>query len=218
MQSKTLDQLNSNIRCAEQAAMRDAGSVTLLAVSKNRSAEKIRDLYHAGQTRFGENYLQEALEKMHALKDLPIEWHFIGNIQSNKTKLIAEHFSWVQSVSRLSIAKRLNNQRPLHLPPLNICIEVNIDHEKTKSGVPVPEVFALATKITKLNHITLRGLMIIPEKNHADAFQKTFLLQQELNTRGFKLDTLSMGMSSDFEEAIRYGSTMVRIGTALFEE
>ena len=197
-------------------AINTAGGATLVAASKQQSADKIRALFLEGQTAFGENYLQEALEKMQRLRDCDIEWHFIGSIQSNKTKLIAENFSWVQSVDRFVIAKRLSDQRPPHLPPLNICIEVNIDHEQTKSGVAPDAVAELATQILSLKNLVLRGLMIIPEKNHNDAFQKAFLLYQQLIQHEFKLDTLSMGMSDDFEAAIKAGSTMVRIGTAIF--
>jgi len=194
-----------------------SSSITLIAVSKTRSANQIRELFNAGQKAFGENYLQEALEKQRLLQDCDITWHFIGTIQSNKTKLIAENFSWVQSVNRASIAKRLNDQRPANLPPLNICIEVNIDEEKTKSGVMPNDVAALAKEISSLKNITLRGLMIIPTKNNTTGFQKAAALQQQLIQQGFRLDTLSMGMSTDFIDAIEAGSTMVRIGTALFK-
>ena len=191
-------------------------NVTLIAVSKKQSAEKIRDAFNSGQKQFGENYLQEALDKQKQLTDLNIEWHFIGTIQSNKTKLIAQYFDWVQSVDRLIIAKRLNDQRPAHLPPINICIEININEEKTKSGVLPKDVFELAKNISELKQIKLRGLMIIPEKNNLGAFRKAALLQKQLIQAGFLLDTLSMGMSADFEEAILAGSTMVRVGTAIF--
>lgn len=191
-------------------------NVTLIAVSKKQSAEKIRDAFNSGQKQFGENYLQEALDKQKQLTDLNIEWHFIGTIQSNKTKLIAQYFDWVQSVDRLIIAKRLNDQRPAHLPPINICIEININEEKTKSGVLPKDVFELAKNISELKQIKLRGLMIIPEKNNLGAFRKAALLQEQLIQAGFLLDTLSMGMSADFEEAILAGSTMVRVGTAIF--
>ncbi|MCX7120427.1 MAG: YggS family pyridoxal phosphate-dependent enzyme [Gammaproteobacteria bacterium] len=194
------------------------GVVTLVAVSKKQSAEKIRDAFNAGQKKFGENYLQEALEKQRLLSGLAIEWHFIGTIQSNKTKLIAENFDWVHSVNRMSIAKRLNDQRPTHLKPLNICIEVNIDQSSTKSGILPDAVFALALEIKKLPQLNLRGLMVIPEKNNIAAFQKTAALQEQLMLDGVALDTLSMGMSDDFEDAIAAGSNMLRIGTALFGE
>ena len=191
-------------------------NITLIAVSKKQSAEKIREAFNAGQKQFGENYLQEALDKQKQLADLDIEWHFIGTIQANKTKLIAQHFSWVQSVDRLVIAKRLNDQRPAHLPLLNVCIEININAEKTKSGVLPKDIFELAEQITKLKRLKLRGLMIIPEKTDLDVFRKAAVLQKQMNQTGFELDTLSMGMSADFEKAIVAGSTMVRIGTAIF--
>lgn len=206
----------SRIRDATVAAKRDPDAVMLLAVSKNQSVAKIRDLYQAGQKKFAENYVKEAIEKQKQLSDLDIEWHFIGNIQSNKTTLIANHFDWVQSVARADIAERLNRARDPHKPPLNICIEVNIDDEATKSGVKSSDVFWLAEKIKVLSHLRLRGLMVIPQKNHLAAFQKTAALQQELIRAGFLLDTLSMGMSADFESAIAAGSTMVRMGTAIF--
>lgn len=207
------------IHQAEEKYHRQPGDVCLLAVSKKHSAENIRDAFLAGQKKFAENYLQEALQKQRQLQDLEIEWHFIGTIQSNKTKLIAENFDWVHSVNRLSIAERLNKQRPAHLNPLNICIEVNIDEEPTKSGVLPKDIVALAKQITALNHLKLRGLMVIPEKNNSEiAFQKTANLQQQLIHHGFSLDTLSMGMSNDFETAIEAGSTIVRIGTAIFGE
>lgn len=217
MTTTALHQILARIRAAAQAAHRDADSVTLLAVSKNQSLEKIRNAFAAGQMRFAENYVQEAMEKQGALRDLSIEWHFIGNIQSNKIKLIATHFDWVHSVNCFDIAQRLNNARDATCP-LNICIEVNIDNEETKSGVSSQDVFLLAEKIKSLPNLALRGLMVIPQKNHVDAFEKTAALQQELIRSGFLLDTLSMGMSADFEAAIAAGSTMVRIGTAIFGE
>lgn len=208
--------LNQQIRAAEIKYHRTPGSVSLLAVSKKQSAEKIREAFHAGQKSFGENYLQEALEKQNALRDLNIEWHFIGTIQSNKAKLIAKNFDWVHSVSRLSVAKKLNDYRPAHLKPLNICIEINIDDETTKSGATAESIFELCQNIAGLKQLKLRGLMIIPQKLSVDAFQKTAALHKVLIARGFLLDTLSMGMSADFEDAIAAGSTIVRIGTAIF--
>lgn len=213
----TLHDIQSRICIAEKKHHRTPNSVTLLAVSKNQSIEKIHNVFDLGQTRFAENYVQEAIEKQNALSDLAIEWHFIGTIQSNKTKLIATHFDWVHSVNRFDIAQRLNNARD-EKNPLNICIEVNIDDETTKSGVSSQDVFSLAEKIKSLPNLRLRGLMVIPQKNHVDAFKKTAALQQELIRSGFLLDTLSMGMSADFEAAIAAGSTMVRIGTAIFGE
>lgn len=207
------------IHQAEEKYHRQSGDVSLLAVSKKHSAENIREAFLAGQKKFAENYLQEALQKQQELHDLPIEWHFIGTIQSNKTKLIAEHFDWVHSINRIDIAKRLNNQRPTHLNPLNICIEVNIDEEPSKSGVLPDDLVPLAQNLIALKHLNLRGLMIIPEKNNSMlAFQKTAMLQQQLIHSGFSLDALSMGMSNDFDAAIAAGSTIVRIGTAIFGE
>ena len=215
----SLHTILQRIHQAEEKYHRQPGDVSLLAVSKKQSIEKIRDAFLAGQKKFAENYLQEALQKQQELRDLTIEWHFIGTIQSNKTKSIAAHFDWVHSVNRLVIAERLNQQRPAHLNPLNICIEINIDEEESKSGVRPTDVAALAKNIMALKRLTLRGLMVIPEKNNSLlAFQKTAALQQQLIHDGFPLDTLSMGMSNDFEVAIAAGSTIVRIGTAIFGE
>ena len=174
-----------------------------------------------GQLVYGENYLQEALQKIEALKDLAIEWHFIGPIQSNKTKPIAENFSWVHSVDRFKIAQRLNDQRPPPLPPLNICIQVNVSGEESKSGCTLDELDALASKIALLPNIRLRGLMAIPlSSDNFDEQRKPFArlrgAMERLNREGYKLDTLSMGMSADLNAAIAEGATMVRIGTALF--
>lgn len=204
--------------CAKQYG-RDPASVSLLAVTKNQSLEAVRAAYAAGQRLFGENYLQEALPKIAALPDC--EWHFIGPIQSNKTRKIAEHFSWVQSVASLSIAKRLNEQRPFNLPPLNICIEVNLNAEASKSGVSELDVLPLAEACLALPRLHLRGLMAIPENtddlNMARRnFHQLAELQNQLISKGIPLDTLSMGMSHDFEAAIAEGSTMVRIGQAIF--
>jgi pyridoxal phosphate enzyme (YggS family) len=190
-------------------------------VSKTFPAEAVREAYLAGQTAFGENYLQEALDKIHALNDLPLEWHFIGPIQSNKTRPIAENFAWVHSVDRLKLAERLSAQRPAHLPDLNVCIQVNVSGEETKSGVAPEEVEQLAREIVRLPCLKLRGLMTIPspepdaERQRRPFTQMRDLLRQ-LNSRGMTLDTLSMGMSHDFPAAIREGATMVRIGTAIF--
>ncbi|EKD77564.1 MAG: hypothetical protein ACD_42C00290G0002 [uncultured bacterium] len=211
--------VSERIRLAEKKYHRVPQSVVLLAVSKKQPVEKMRELYLAGQKRFAENYAQEALKKMPLLTDLDIEWHFIGSIQSNKTKLIAVNFEWVHSINHLEIAERLNAQRPAQLPSLNICIEVNIDYEKTKSGVLPEKVKSFAKELLHYKNLRLRGLMVIPAKNNSPAaFEKTAQLQKELITTGFELDTLSMGMSADFELAIAAGSTMVRIGTAIFGE
>jgi len=222
-----LHNIISKIREYEATYQRSPHAVSLLASSKGQSVDKMRATYLQGQRAFGENYVQEALEKMQALSDCEIEWHFIGAIQSNKTKKIAEHFSVVQSVSSEKIAQRLNDQRPLSMPPLNICIEVNIDHETTKQGVFQDELFALLKYCCELSHLTLRGLMCIPAIQHdfnsqCAAFHAMAELwrasKQYLGDQAKQFDTLSMGMSADFEAAIKEGSTMVRIGTALFGE
>lgn len=193
--------------------------ITLLAVSKQQPITAILELYEQGQRAFGENYLQEALGKMEALKAIDIEWHFIGHVQRNKTKKIAEHFSWVQSVDSELIATRLNDARPTHLPPLNICLEVNIDNEPNKSGVALEAVLPLAQHCLTLPNLRLRGLMAIPKANTdpLPAFQTLRKTFDTLNTLGFSLDTLSMGMSADYTLAIQAGSTMVRLGNALFK-
>lgn len=211
-------QVSSRIHAAALAAKRDADSVQLLAVSKTKPAEALREAYAAGLRDFGENYLQEALSKQLELADLPLIWHFIGPIQSNKTRAIAEHFAWVHSVDRLKIAQRLSEQRPAELPPLNICIQVNVSGEASKSGCTPADLPALADAISKLPRLKLRGLMAIPEPIEDRAAQDAAFaavqsLQASLN---LPLDTLSMGMSHDLESAIAMGATWVRIGTALF--
>jgi PLP dependent protein len=211
-------QVRSRIHAAEQAAQRSAGSVQLLAVSKTKPAQALREAYAAGLRDFGENYLQEALGKQAELTDLPLIWHFIGPIQSNKTRAIAEHFDWVHSVDRLKIAQRLSEQRPAELPPLNICIQVNVSGEASKSGCTPTDLLELAKAIAALPRLTLRGLMAIPEPtddrtDQDAAFAAVQRLQASL---GLPLDTLSMGMSHDLESAIAQGATWVRIGTALF--
>lgn len=206
---------------AAKAAHRNVGEVHLLAVSKTFPAESVREAYRAGQSAFGENYLQEALGKIAALRDLPLEWHFIGPIQSNKTRAIAENFAWVHSVDRLKIAERLSAQRPADMPPLNVCIQVNVSREESKSGIAPEEVLQLAEAVKRLPHLKLRGLMSIPAPaadetaQHTPFVQMRFLLEQ-LNIEGMELDTLSMGMSHDFPAAIQEGATIVRIGTAIF--
>ena len=192
----------------------------LLAVSKNQAVEKILSAVEAGQFCFGENYLQEALSKIPLLPK-SIEWHFIGPIQSNKTRKIAEHFAWVQSVDNIDIAKRLNDQRPANLPPLNICIQVNISKETSKSGVAENKVRTLIEDCSSLSRLTLRGLMAIPAfhahfVDQRKTFHLLFSLWSSLCQQGLMLDTLSMGMSADVEAAIAEGSTLVRLGTALF--
>lgn len=209
------------IDSAAKSAGRSPDAVTLLAVSKTRQPDELRALYALGQRAFGENYLQEACDKIAALNDLAIEWHFIGPIQSNKTRPIAEQFDWVHSVDRLKIAERLSAQRPADLPPLNICVQINISHEESKSGCLPDAAEALLNQISQLPNLCLRGLMAIPAAtdNAAEqhrplaAMQALFAtLQQQHPT----LDTLSMGMSDDMDIAIAEGATIVRIGTALF--
>lgn len=192
----------------------------LLAVSKKKPVEDIRTLYRLGQRRFGESYVQEAVDKIQALSDLDIEWHFIGPIQSNKTRTIAEHFQWVHSLEREKIARRLNDQRPADLPPLKVCIQVNIDAEDSKSGVTPQQVLPLAKALKALPRLSLEGLMCIPDATPApdqtDPFQRLAALAEDLKQAGVPVSTLSMGMSSDLETAIAAGSTLVRVGTALF--
>ena len=210
--------VSQRIRAAADAVQRDASSIHLLAVSKTKPAQAVRDAYAAGLHDFGENYLQEALGKQADLTDLPLSWHFIGPIQSNKTRAIAENFAWVHSVDRLKIAQRLSEQRPADLPPLNICIQVNVSGEASKSGCTPADLPALANAISALPRLKLRGLMAIPEPTEDRAAQDAAFarvrdLQASLN---LPLDTLSMGMSHDLESAIAQGATWVRIGTALF--
>ncbi len=216
------NQVLQQIRLAEQSCDR-VGLVQLLAVSKTKPAKMIREAYEIGQRHFGENYLQEALDKIHTLEELnDIQWHFIGPIQSNKTRDIATHFDWVHSVDRLKIAQRLNDQRPEHLPPLNICLQVNISGESSKSGVPPEEIHTLALEVAQLPRINLRGLMAIPAPDNDPEkqripFQVMASTLKVLNQEpALTLDTLSMGMTGDLEVAIQEGATIVRIGTALF--
>ncbi len=216
-----LQAVRTAIAEAAVRAGRSTDEVTLLAVSKTFAHDAIREAYLAGQTCFAENYLQEAIEKIIALHDLPLEWHFIGPIQSNKTRIIAENFNWVHSVDRLKIAKRLSEQRPENLPALQICLQVNISDEESKSGIPLDEVDELAIAISKLPRIQLRGLMAIPAPSKDARLQRQpFKLLREIlereNRHDLNLDTLSMGMSDDFSAAISEGATMVRIGTAIF--
>ena len=213
------------VRDAMAAAATEAGrapdDISLLAVSKTFAPEAIREAYQAGQTRFAESYVQEALHKIVALHDLPLEWHYIGPIQSNKTRAIAEHFAWVHSVDRLKIAERLSGQRPAHLPPLQVCLQVNISGEDSKSGVPPGEAAQLAMEVAQLPHLSLRGLMAVPEPGddvaaQRAAFARLRRLFEQLNRQGLQLDTLSMGMSHDFAAAVAEGATMVRVGSAIF--
>ena len=218
---ENLSALLDNIKKLEIDHNLKPGHVRLIAVSKTRAAEEIRKLAKVGQIDFGENYVQEAVDKMTKLNDKDITWHFIGPIQKNKTKLIAQHFHWVQSIDRDVIAKRLNDQRPDHLPKLNVCIQVNIDDEESKSGIVLDEMLPLAQHIDGLPKLTLRGLMAIPKaSNNYSAQRKTFNKMRDslaqLQEQGYDVDTLSMGMTNDYEAAIACGSTMVRIGTAIF--
>jgi len=216
-----LENINSRIALACSEAGRVVAEVRILAVSKRQSVSKIRRLQAAGQLAFGENYVQEALRKQSETCDLGIEWHFIGPIQSNKTGEIAQHFSWVQSVDRAKILRRLSRQRPENLPELNVCLQVNIDSEPQKSGARIDQVPELARLASSLPGLKLRGLMAIPkavaiEDDNQHSFGKMYRLFCQLREEGLSLDTLSMGMSGDFEQAIQAGSTMIRVGTDLF--
>lgn len=222
--ASTLASALANVQQQIQQARIDAAcqqTVTLCAVSKTQTAARLREAYHAGQTVFGENYVQEALQKQQDLQDCDIEWHFIGPIQSNKTQQIARHFDWVQSVDRLKIAQRLSDQRPPELPPLNICLQINISEEASKSGASRDEIATLAMQIKDLPNLRLRGLMAIPApatdiQHQRDQFRQVRTLYDMLNSHGLQLDTLSIGMSGDFAAAIAEGATLVRIGTAIF--
>lgn len=228
-----MSEISNNIKILQEAIrvcakkFNRAHDVTLLAVSKNQPVENILEAINAGQYAFGENYLQEALPKIHFFSNAShqdfkkITWHFIGSIQNNKTKKIAEHFSWVHSLSSAKTAHRLNEQRPPFLPPLNICIEVNISDETSKEGLSIEEVLDLAKECLTLPRLKLRGLMAIPapRKTFEEQCQQFRILKNlfdHLFTQGIMLDTLSMGMSDDWEAAIAEGSTMIRIGTAIF--
>jgi pyridoxal phosphate enzyme (YggS family) len=218
-----LDDVRARLDTACRLAGRRLEEVTLLAVSKTFGAEAVRAVFDAGQRAFGENYVQEGVQKIAALADLRAElvWHCIGPIQSNNTRLVAEQFDWVHTIDRLKIAERLSAQRPPGLPPLNVCIQVNIDGGPAKSGVPPAEALALARAVAALPRLVLRGIMTIPEP--AADFEaaravhaRAKALFDELNAAGLKLDTLSAGMSADLEAAVAAGSTMVRVGTAIF--
>lgn len=223
--SAQLAQVRALIAEAAHGAGRDPASVSLLAVSKTFGSESVIEAADAGQREFGENYVQEAVDKIAAVKalrpDLSLVWHFIGPLQSNKTRLVAEQFDWVHSVDRLKIAQRLSEQRPQNLPALNICLQVNVSGEASKSGVAPDELIALATQVAALPRLRLRGLMAIPEPVDDPALQrKPFALlrqlQQQMKKAGIDTDTLSMGMSADMGAAIAEGATLVRIGTAIF--
>jgi pyridoxal phosphate enzyme (YggS family) len=202
---------------------RDPNSVTLLAVSKTHGPDAVALAYQAGQTTFGENYVQEAVAKITALRHLRLQWHCIGPIQSNKTRLVAEHFDWIHTVDRLKIAQRLSEQRPPSMAALQVCIQVNADGGPTKSGVLPTDALALAQAVAQLPNLKLRGLMCIPEpapdfEAACAVFTSARDLFSSLNAEGLALDTLSMGMSADLEAAIASGSTMVRVGSAIFGE
>ena len=219
--ASNLQAVRDAISAAAIGAGRRENEVKLLAVSKNFAPDMLREAYHAGQRCFAESYVQEALDKIAALHDLTIVWHYIGPIQSNKTRAIAENFAWVHSVDRLKLAERLSAQRPEHLPDLQVCLQVNISGEDTKSGVRPNEVSGLAHTIAALPRLKLRGLMAVPAPANNIAgqrlpFAQLRKLRDELNRQGLQLDTLSMGMSHDFAAAIAEGATIVRIGTAIF--
>ena len=219
--AERLTAVKARIQAAEQDYERAPGSVQLLAVSKRHSVEAIREAAAAGQIAFGENYLQEAIDKRAQLSDLNLTWHFIGALQSNKTRAAAESFDWVHAIDRLKIARRLDEQRPDSLGPLQCCIQVNVSGEASKAGVSLDEVPALAHAIAQLPNLRLRGLMTLPEAltdlaEQRAAFALLSNCQSTLIDQGLKLDTLSMGMSNDLEAAVAEGSTLVRIGTAVF--
>ncbi len=221
--ARNINLLRQRLSAAANQYGRNPDAITLLAVSKTRGPADVRAAFDAGLDAFGENYLQEAEDKMAALADLPVAWHFIGPIQSNKTRTIASSFAWVHSVDRLKIARRLAAQRPDHLPPLNVCLQVNIDREASKSGAEPEQVAELVTEIRELPRLRLRGLMAIPRHrdNPADQRKPFFRLRRLLDTLNRQcdapaLDTLSMGMTGDLEAAVAEGATILRVGTAIF--
>ena len=221
MIADNLQRVRARIAQAAKGCGRATDGITLLAVSKTQNAEAVRQAFAAGQTAFGENYIQEGVDKITDLADLPLQWHCIGPIQSNKTRLVAAHFDWVHSVDRLKIAQRLSEQRPLTQAPLQICIQVNIDGGSTKAGVAPEAALELARQIQVLPKLRLRGLMTIPEPaaDFATALavhQRARELFDALNANGLELDTLSMGMTADLDAAVQAGSTMLRVGTAIF--
>jgi pyridoxal phosphate enzyme (YggS family) len=219
--AENLQVVRGRISSAARAAGRDPAGVRLLAVSKTHAPARIREAYAAGQDAFGENYVQEAEAKMASLADLPLEWHLVGPLQSNKTRIVAERFQWVQSIDREKVARRLSEQRPHGLPPLEVLVQVNVSGEASKSGVPPAEALALARAVARLPRLHLRGLMAVPEPTPDSALQRARFralreLYESLRRQGLELDTLSMGMTDDMEAAIAEGSTLVRIGTAIF--
>ncbi|MFZ4552814.1 MAG: YggS family pyridoxal phosphate-dependent enzyme [Aquabacterium sp.] len=221
--ANNLQLVRSRINAACSRLGRSTDSIRLLAVSKTFPAEAVREAFDAGQRCFGENYVQEAIDKIQTLSDLrsQIEWHLIGPLQSNKTRVVAEHFDWVQTVDRLKIAQRLSEQRPAHLPPLQVLVQVNTSGEDTKSGVAPAEALKLAQQVAALPRLTLRGVMALPAPTPNPQAQAAALAQvrvvfDQLKAAGLPIDTLSMGMSGDLEAAVEQGSTMVRVGTAIF--
>jgi pyridoxal phosphate enzyme (YggS family) len=219
--AENLQSVHQRIARACAAAGRHVNEVTLLAVSKTFGPDAVREAFSAGQTAFGESYIQEAVDKIGLLRDLPLQWHCIGPLQSNKTRWVAAHFDWAHSVDRLKIAQRLSEQRRADQAPLQVCIQVNIDGGPTKAGVPPEAVAALAREVAQLPRLALRGLMTIPEPAADFAGQKAAHLRakalfEQLRSQGLPIDTLSMGMTGDLEAAVAAGSTMVRIGTAIF--
>ena len=218
---QNLAKVRSRIRNAAVKASRNADEIELLAVSKTRNGDEILAAYKAGQKAFGENYLQEAIAKIERLSDYPLEWHFIGNIQSNKTRQIASNFDWVHGIASLKHARRLSEQRPDNLPPLQACLQINISGESSKSGIPPESALLLAQEISELPNLRLRGLMALPAptEDHSEQrriFNRIRELKDSISAQGIELDTLSMGMSNDLEAAIEEGATIVRIGTAIF--
>lgn len=221
--SANLQAVLARIHAAALSSGRQPDEIGLLAVSKTCPASSVRKAVAAGQQAFGENYVQEGIDKIREVALPNLEWHFIGPLQSNKTRLVAETFQWVHSIDRLKIAERLSEQRPASLPPLQVCLQVNISEEKTKSGIPAGELLPLARKVALLPNMQLRGLMAIPapEKDYdrqRQAFRRLRELFDQLKQEGLRLDTLSMGMSDDMEAAIAEGTTLVRVGTAIFGE
>ena len=219
--TNNLQSVRKRIASAAFACGRDPAEITLVAVSKKKPAQAVREAWQAGQADFAENFLQEALPKQEELAKLPLTWHFIGRIQSNKTRPIAEHFQWVHTVDRFKIAQRLSQQRPADLPPLNLCIQVNVGDRDNKAGVEPAEVVELARQISALPRLVLRGLMCMPPESDDIDTQRGYFrilgqLRQLLLQHGFQIDTLSMGMSGDLEAAVAEGATMLRIGTAVF--
>ena len=219
--ASALQSVRERIDRAARAAGRDASEIQLLAVSKTWPAPRLREAWQAGQRAFGENYAQEGVQKIGQLTALPIEWHFVGPVQSNKTRALAESFAWVHSVDREKIAARLSAARPPDLPPLDICLQVNVSGEATKGGVAPADACALARAVASLPHLRLRGLMSIPRPERDEAAQRHWFrmlreIKDRIGAEGIALDTLSMGMSDDLEAAVLEGATIVRVGTAIF--